>query len=387
MAKRVVLCVQNLSVPRDPRVWREARDLAAAGYDVSVVCPRSPGSARREVLQAVEILRYPAPRERPGLAGQIIETAAALFWTTLLVLRLRRRGPIEVLHVANPPDTFFLVGLVLRPFGTRFVFDQHDAVPELLGAQLGPRRFRVLVMRVLERLSYSLADLVISTNESYRQLALTRGHKEPDAVAVVRSGPDEVRAVPRVRRSDPPTVVFAGSIGVQDGVEFLLDAAAQLLERRPGLFRVEIFGAGDAVPALQRRADALGISGVITWAGWVERDELLERLASAAVAVSPDDDNSFTRISTMLKVTDYLGLGLPAVVADLPENRVTAADAVSYFRPGDVDSLAKQIEELLDEPELAAELADRARNRAHDLLWEHSRVRLLAAYDALLGPP
>jgi glycosyltransferase involved in cell wall biosynthesis len=387
--RRIVLCVQNLSVPQDPRVWREARDLAAAGYSVHVICPRVHGGRARESLQGVEIHRYRAPRARAGLVGQIFETVAALMWTTLTLARLRLRGRIEVLHAANPPDTYFLVAALARPFGVRFVFDQHDAVPELLGAQMGAgrHRLRLALMRLLERSSYARADLVVSPNESYRELALCRGNKRPDQVVVVRSGPDEIGPErPRVRTT-PPTVAFAGAMNDQDGVQNVIDAAAEILGRRPGGVRLELFGTGDAVPALQRRVDKLGISESVQFVGWVERAELLERLRSSSVAVSPDDDNSFTRISTMLKVIDYLGVGLPCVIADLPENRATAGDAVAYFRAGDPASLAKQIEVLLDDAELADELAARARDRARALLWEHSRGPLLNAYRTLVGEP
>ena len=383
MADRVLLCVQNLSVPQDPRVWREARDLAAAGYDVTVACPSRPGLARREVREGVEIFRFPEAPVWPGVAGQAIETLATLFWVTVIALRLRWRGPIRVLHAANPPDTFFLVALLLRPWGTRFVFDQHDAVPELLLVKYGEQRLPNLVMRLLERASYRTADLVVAPNESYRRLALSRGRKRPQDVVVVRSGPDKVEPRSTGRRCHPATITFAGAIDVQDGVHLLLEAAAEVVQRRPGSIRVELIGSGDGVEALHALATQLGIADIVTWAGWIERDQLGERLGSATIAVSPDDDTPFTRVSTMTKVTDYLGLGLPCVVADLPENRATCADAVSYYRAGDAADLAKKIEELLDDPDLLAEYSERACERAPELLWEHSRSHLLAAYARL----
>ena len=83
--------------------------------------------------------------------------------------RLRRSGPIDVLHVANPPDTLFPLAWWLRRSGTRFVYDQHDPTPELLAAKFGRRPILDRVLRRLERATYAAADLVIVGNNSCRQ--------------------------------------------------------------------------------------------------------------------------------------------------------------------------------------------------------------------------
>jgi glycosyltransferase involved in cell wall biosynthesis len=338
--------------------------------------------ARRQRLEGIDVVRYRRPPEIPGFAGQVLETVNALWWTTLEVMRLRARGPIQVLHAANPPDTFFLVALLLRPFGTRFVFDQHDACPELLRSQAGSSPLRQRLLRLLERASYRTASAVIVPNESYRRLAIERGRVSAERVHVVRSGPDRVVDVRRARRhpAAPVTVAFAGVMGVQDSVDVLLEAVAELHARRPGAVRLELIGDGSDVPRLRTAAGVLGIDGITEWAGWLTGREVEERLSGADMAVSPDRDDPFTRISTMTKVGEYLALGLPSVVADLPENRATAGDAALYFVAGDPTDLAKRLEELLDDRELRDELAARALVRARGLIWAHSVPKLVEAY-------
>lgn len=383
--RRVVFCVQNMSVPHDPRVWRESRDMARAGYEVTVVCPSRPGLPRRETIEGVDVIRYPEAPALPGKLGQVAETLVALFWAAAWSLRLRLRGPIHAVHGANPPDTFFLVGLLLRPFGTRYVFDQHDACPELLAVKLGDRPAFAWLLRLLERLSYRTASLVVAPNESYRRLAIERGSKEPADVVVVRSGPDALDLREGHGPDGPPVVTFAGAMDTQDGIELLVDAAAEVLRRRPGRFRLELIGDGDGVDALRSRAAEVGIADDVTWTGWLTGDAFRARLGAATVAVSPDRSNPFTRVSTMTKVTDYLGLGLACVVADLPENRATAADAAVYFAAGDVAELAAAIEKVLDDPALAEGLRARAAVRAEELLWRHSADALLTAYARGVG--
>jgi glycosyltransferase involved in cell wall biosynthesis len=87
----------------------------------------------------------------------------------------------------------------------------------------------------------------------------------------------------------------------------------------------------------------------------------------------------------MIKITEYVAGGMPAVVADLPESRVTAGEAALYFRAGDAADLARRLEELMDRPELLDRLAEKALLRGPELVWAHSAERLVAAYSQLLG--
>jgi glycosyltransferase involved in cell wall biosynthesis len=173
-------------------------------------------------------------------------------------------------------------------------------------------------------------------------------------------------------------------MNVQDRVDVLLHAAAAVVARRPASLTLTLAGTGDDVPRLQALADDLGLAELVRWAGWLEPDDLVAELHRASVGVSLDDDTPFSRLSTMTKIAEYLAVGLPCLVADLPENVVTAGPAAQYFRPADADDLAAALESLLDDP--GAILAKRraALARAPALVWERSARRLVAAYDWLL---
>jgi glycosyltransferase involved in cell wall biosynthesis len=386
---RIVFCVQNESVPRDRRVWLEAISLAALGHQVVVVCPRDRGQKSVEMIDGIEVRRYPAPHSMSGIAGNLVEYLFAICWTSLYCLRIARKGPIDTLHAANPPDIFFTLALLLRPWRTRFVFDQHDICPELAQVKWGQHRLVDSLLRHLERWSYRTADLVIVPNNSYRQIAIRRGGLDPSRVVVVRNGPASAE-----RKGTPPPLpplraVVAGVLGRHDGVGLVLKAAALLEARRPGSIRVDIIGTGEAMELLQADASRLGVSGLVTWAGWLSGDAYERRLHSAHVGVSPDPDDPFSRASTMMKVAEYVAGGMPCVVADLPENHVSAGDAALYFTPGDAVSLAQRLEELVDAPERLAQLSKLASRRGPGLLWNHSAERLQSSYRWLLGggPP
>ena len=106
------------------------------------------------------------------------------------------------MQACNPPDTYWLLARFWRRHGVRFVFDQHDLNPELFESRFGMpegrsvARFQYYALRWLEQMTYRTADMVISTNESYRAIAMGRGQRAGEDVVVVRSGPETERMRP-----------------------------------------------------------------------------------------------------------------------------------------------------------------------------------------------
>ena len=97
---RVLVLVENLSVPFDRRVWQECSALVGAGYDVVVICPMGIGrdTEPEVVLDGVRILRYPLRAASAGPAGYVREYGTALWHTARLALRVRREGRIDAVH-------------------------------------------------------------------------------------------------------------------------------------------------------------------------------------------------------------------------------------------------------------------------------------------------
>jgi glycosyltransferase involved in cell wall biosynthesis len=178
--RHILVLVENLSVPFDRRVWHECTTLVAAGYEVSVICPRGRRHDREAYAESggVRIFRYPAPPNARSLAGYAREYPYMLVWTQRLAWRIWRERGFDAVHACNPPDLFFLIGRFFRRYGVSFVYDQHDANPEILIAKRGGKKRQGVPERVVrwaERCTYALADVVIAPNDSYRALAVTRG--------------------------------------------------------------------------------------------------------------------------------------------------------------------------------------------------------------------
>ncbi|MEU8358420.1 glycosyltransferase family 4 protein [Nonomuraea sp. NPDC048882] len=393
MGGRALILVENLSVPLDRRVWQESTALRQAGWEVHVICPKGAkqDTEVEAVIDGVHIHRYPLRAATGGPAGFLREYGSALWHTFRLA---RRLGRFDVVHGCNPPDLFFLVALAMRRRGTRYVFDQHDLVPELYLSRFG--RGRDLLFRAvswMERMTYRAAHVVIATNESYRQVALSRGGKRPEEVFVVRSAPvvERFHQVPpdaSVRRGKPYLLCYLGVMGPQDGVDYALRSLARLRDEHGRADWHAVFvGGGDTFDAMVGLARELGLDDCVEFTGRIPDEDLMRYLSTADVCLSPDPLNPLNDVSTMNKVMEYMAMSRPIVSFELREARVSAGEAALYAPANDESEFAKLISRLLDDPEERRRMGEIGRERvAGPLSWDHSKTALLAAYEAAVAP-
>jgi len=390
----VCIIVENIPVPMDRRVWQEARALRDAGFRVSVICPKGHGfEQKRETLEGIEIYRHPI-WEASGPFGYLVEYGWALAAEFILALRIYARTRFRILHACNPPDTIFLVGVFFKLFGVRFIFDHHDLNPELFEAKFGKRGFFYRLVCWAERLTFRTATVSIATNESYREIALTRGGMRPERVFVVRSSPDlertrRVQPQPALKEGKPFLVAYLGVMGPQDGLGLLLESIEFIVkqkDRRDTLF--VLIGAGTELPRLKSMATEKGLADWVKFTGRIPDDELAAYLSTADVGVAPDPSTPMNDKSTMNKILEYMAFGCPVVLYELVEGRRSAADAALYARPNDPIDFAGQIVKLLDSEPLRRQLGEIGRKRMEDeLSWENEKRVLLAAYEAAISNP
>jgi glycosyltransferase involved in cell wall biosynthesis len=392
--RRVLIIVENLPCPFDRRVWQEARALAANGYTVSIICPKAPAfEASYERLDNIDIYRHSLPNEADGLLGYALEYTWALTMEFLLSLKILFFGRgFDVIHACNPPDTIFIIGAFYKLFGKKFVFDHHDINPELYVAKFGKKGFGHKVLLALERLTFATADMVISTNESFKSIAVERGGKKPGDVFVVRSGPDLTRIKPgpgnpELKKGRKYLVGYLGVMGKQEGIDLLLQAV-QLIVFHLGRKDIQfgLLGGGTELENMKRLAKDLGVAEYVTFTGRALDPQLLEMLNTADICVNPDRVNEMNDRSTMNKIMEYMALGKPIVQFDLKEGRYSAGDASWYARANDVADFAQKIIALLADESARQRMGAIGRERVERVLsWQHEAPRLLAAYEHLSG--
>ena len=389
--RRVLIIVENLPLPFDRRVWQEARTLHAAGYQVSIICPKGKGYEKSfEELDGVAIYRHSMPFEASGALGYLAEYGWALAAEFALSLKICFTRGFDVVHGCNPPDMIFLIGGFYKLFGKKFLFDHHDINPELYEAKFQRRDFFYRLMLRLERWTFRTADVCVATNESYRRIAIERGGRLPAEVFVVRSGPDLRRLKvlppqPALKQGRKYLVGYVGVMGRQEGIDGLLAAAHHIVH---AMKRTDVHfglvGGGTELPAMRKLAQELQVADSVTFTGRVPDAELLAMLNTADVCVNPDVANEMNDKSTMNKIMEYMALGKPIVQYDLTEGRVSAQQASLYARRNDPVDMAQQIVALLDDEPRRKQMGEWGRERVKTALaWEHEAPRLLEAYETL----
>src|SRR6516165_5610458 len=183
---RVLIIVENQTVPFDRRVWREACSLRENGYEVTVLCPRRKACPKGyEVIKGIRIYRHPSPAEGSTPKGYLWEYGCTLLWEFLYTLWIWLRHEFDVIQGCNPPDDIFLVALPFKLLGVKYIFDHHDANPELYVSKYGKGGTLYRILVALERLTYRFSDVVMATNMSYKDLAVNRGGVAAENVFVV----------------------------------------------------------------------------------------------------------------------------------------------------------------------------------------------------------
>jgi len=397
---RILIIVENSWIPIDRRVWYEATALRDAGWQVTVVCPIAKGAhagkgPEREpkdnpdYLDGIETYSFPLTFAESGVTGFLMEYLAAFFSIARLSWRIWRSGGFEIVHICNPPDILFPIGLLYRLLGARFVFDHHDLFPENVRWRyrgIGGR-FMYVLARLAEYLTFRSANVVISTNESYRQVALDRGGLPAERVVVVRNGPRikefmPLEPVATLRRGFRFMVCYVGVMGDDDGILEMVEVIRYIvadLGRRDVLFA--LVGDGACRGRAMTEIVANGLEPLVDMPGLI-RDEfrLRQYMSTADVFVSPEPLTPMNARSTFVKVGEYMAIGKPIVAFDLAETRYTAQEAAYYVAPGDIRGFGRAILELLDDPE-RRRMGESGRQRILDQLgWEHQKLHLFRAY-------
>ena len=274
----------------------------------------------------------------------------------------------------------------------KFVYDQHDLCPELYQSKFYrlDRVYRTLLF--LEKESYRAADLVISTNESYRDIARERGEVSDERSVIVRNQVDINRFYrkaprPELKRQFPYMAVYLGVMGKQDGVDRIVQAASHVVHsygRQDVLFAM--IGTGACRDELQKLSEELKVADVIQFLGYVPDDILLEYLSTADVCLAPDPPDRMNQLSTMTKIMEYMACQRPIVSFDLLETRRSAGDAAFYVEKEDTRMFARALLELLDDQPRRERMGKIGLQRSIQLVGlDRSQKALLEAYSSLIG--
>ena len=219
-----------------------------------------------------------------GLGGFILEYAVAHPQLFARGLRELLRGA-DVIHLHNPPDTLFPVGLLARALGRKVVFDHHDPFPELLAQKFGTSRLMVIA-DASQRASLRTATAVLCTNRSQAETALARGIGCPERLTVVRNGPRRSTLAGAELRRPGELAMPISSSSASWRPPTASWTFPELLAK-PGLEEatLTLVGDGGIRSELSSAFARLGVADRVEFTGQVEHRRVLELIAAADICI------------------------------------------------------------------------------------------------------
>ncbi len=406
--------ITESNYPADVRIRQEADTLTEHGHKVTVIALKDDKQSFYETIKGVTVYRLPKievfkkSKQRSskdaGIARKILILLMAIigygfefiYFTLgaflLSFLVLIREG-FDVIHTHNPPDTLFLIALFHKILGKKFVYDHHDLSPELFLEKYGTKGSVVYwLLRFLEWSSCRIADIVIATNESYREIENKRCGVRLEDIYIVRNGPN----LQRIRKTNPLKTIrmkagtilcYLGAINIQDGVQNLLQVLEKLVYYHG--YRdvcLLIIGDGDYLYRIREMSSEMKLTNNIYFTGLVtDTDQLNSYLSSADIFLDAAAGSFLNHSSTFIKHMEYMVFGKPVVSFALKESMFSLQDAGIFVEPDNTDEMARVILELINDKEKREATGSKGLARVKTLTWDQVSTPLIKAYQRLAG--
>lgn len=330
-----------------------ARGLAARGHDVTVVTAFPnypfgrvfPGWSQRfghvERDGPVTVRRVPIVPDHSSSALRRMVNCLSFAASSVTATRAVRGADVAYVHSAQPTAA---IGPMLwrRLFRTPYVLHVQDVWPESVTGsgfvrnEWAARAAQVVLIAWLRRLHRRAAH-VIAIAPGAARLLVERGSREDRTSTIVNWAMD-LPPLPERAHDGTTTIVYAGNLGPNQGLDAIIRAAARCADV-PGL-RFVFVGDGLAADGLQALAVELGATD-IEFRPPVARDRMPAVHAEADFEIVALADAPMSPITIPSKLQDALANGVP-VIAALPGDAadlVRDGEAGLIAAPGDVDAI------------------------------------------------
>lgn len=394
MDKKILFIVQNLPLPEDRRVFQEMETMSRNGFAVFAVAPGKSGQKKFETIEGMKIWRYPQAPQANGIFGYLFEYVYSFSCSFYLALKIHAKERYQAIHISNPPDFFFPIGAFMKLFGVKYIFDQHDLMPEMSEAKFnsGAKSLMRRILLLSEKLALRFSDVHITTCESGKCLVQKRNEFSAKTF-IVRNAVDLSKVYGNTTPKDELKEIsgfkhvcaYLGVMGFQDGLDKLLESISYIVNDKG---RTDIgfvlMGDGDALSEIKKTSLEFGIADQVFFAGWADSETISKYLNASDLGLMPEPKNSYTNNSLHNKVMEYMAHGLPIVSYDLKEAKKSAGSAGIFIPGNDSIRFGQAVLELIDNPERRQKMGESGRTAAKEnFTWEKSAQKLLEAYQYL----
>jgi glycosyltransferase involved in cell wall biosynthesis len=284
----------------------------------------------------------------------------------------------NIVHVTSPPDVMVFTAVVPRLFGARIILDIHDIGPELFMRKMhvGENQIIIRVLKVLERLSASFADHVITVTDFWRDRLVARS-VDPSKVTLLLNVPDsELFRPARIRPVKSSfNLFYHGSVEEHFGLDTLLLAMPEIKAHIPNvLLHLYCGKKGRVYAECAALAKRLDLNSYVMFHAGVPFYELPRTLSSADIGVVPTKDSVFSNEAVSMKALEYIALEIPIVISKtMAHEFYYDSSMVRFFEPCNSGQLAQAVIELHDSREKRESLVRNASAFLKERGWDASK--------------
>jgi len=292
------------------------------------------------------------------------------------------------------PDVLVISSLVPKAFGAKVILDMEDPMPELMQTIFGSTKNSLIVRLLMrtERWSFGRANLVITTNEAFKQAFASRSCRA-DKISVVMNSPDETIFLPGLGLQAPREkargakliIMYHGTLVQRHGLDLATKALAEVREQIPTA-RLRIYGRRTSfLDRVMHDAQQHGLCDFVQYLGPRRLEDIVGAILDCDVGIIPNHYNPFTDINMPTRIFEFLVLGKPVIA---PRTRGIRdyfdAKSLVLFEAGDPYDLAQKIVYVATHPREVSVIVDLGQRVQRKHSWSQERQRLIEVVSRLL---
>ncbi|MDZ8054901.1 MAG: glycosyltransferase family 4 protein [Aulosira sp. ZfuVER01] len=363
--------------------------LAAAFNNIQLVTVSPTATS----LDSYEIYAQVIQTTLPAIGDTLIQRV--LYFRHLLLAWLQKRR-FEVIHIRSIYEGF-PIALNKEKYCDRLVFEVNGLPSiELKYRYPGVAEDRELLHKLhsQEQICLEAADLIITPSSitgEYLQNRRIPAHKIrviPNGVDLNVFTNDNPRQLSLLTSPYLLKIIYFGTLSPWQGVNLAVEALALLNREFPAYLTVIGQARDYQIKAIKQLAFKLGVADKLNILTPMSQTQLVEHIHASDVILAPltPNDRNLVQGCCPLKILEGMATGIPVIASDLPVVRELGEDGVHFLlvKPGSAKSIKDAVLRLQNDPELAMQLAIKARQRIEEYYtWQFAGEALINAYTEL----